>query len=381
MRLLLLLLMTLSACAVADGLPSQAQSFAERQETSAIVDPQELIVLTADAPEVLITRAQNLGYRLRTTHPLPDLGDTLVVFRIPDGTSIPDAIEEIEDAVPGVTAGAHHVYTLQAAALGDRDFADAMISWPQGGCRANVRVGMLDNGVMPDHPGLLDGRIAQRAFTDSTAPPASDHATLLAELLVGPNSLRETTLYSANVVDPTFAGGDAAGVVSILRGVDWLAANDVDLVNISLAGPRNKLLNRALGQAARDGMRLVAAVGNAGSDQPPQYPAAFPFTLAVTAVDRDGAIYRHAIRGPHVDIAAPGVDIMIQKFNGLKVSSGTSIAAPFVTRVVAADATLARSTTSQLRTVLADQAVDVGAPGRDEIFGAGVLKASSNCVR
>ncbi|WP_375186401.1 S8 family serine peptidase [Pseudooceanicola sp.] len=373
--------MALSACVAADGGPNQSLRLAQGPAASTIVDPQELIVLTADAPQVLISRARTLGYRLKAVYPLPDLDDTLVVFRIPDGTSIPQAIEEIEEAVPAVTAGAHHVYRLQASARGERDYAAAMIAWPKGGCRAHVRVGMLDNGVAPDHPGLRDGRIAQRAFTGSDAPPASDHATLLAELLVGPDSLRNTTLFSANVVDPAFADGEAAGVVSILRGMDWLASNGVNLVNISLAGPKNKLMNRALGQAAQDGIILVAAVGNAGADQPPQYPAAFPFALAVTAVDRDGAVYRNAVRGPHVDIAAPGVDVLIPKADGVKVSSGTSIAAPFVTRVVAADATLARKTASQLRTELARRATDVGAPGRDEVFGAGVVRAQSNCVR
>ncbi len=380
MRLLPILLMALAACTHLETPSGQSSNKAGGPAASTIMDPQELIVLTADAPDVLISRAQNLGYRLRAVHPLPKLDDDLVVFQIPDGTSIPAAIEEIEVSVPGVTAGAHHVYTLQVAANSDLDFADAMIEWPTGGCRAQVRVGMLDNGVARDHPGLRDGRIKQRTFTGKTAPPASDHATLMAELLVGPNGLRKTTLYSANVIDPTLGDGDKAGVVSILRGMDWLAANRVDLVNISLAGPRNKLLNRAMGRAAQDGMTIVAAVGNAGSHQPPQYPAAFPFTLAVTAVDRDRKIYRKAIRGPHVDIAAPGVDILIQKADGIKVSTGTSIAAPFVTRVIAADATLAGMTTPQLRTELAKRATDVGAPGWDEVFGAGVLKARSDCI-
>lgn len=149
---------------------------------------------------------------------------------------------------------------------------------------------------------------------------------------------------------------------------------------MSQAGPRNKLLNWALGQAAQEGITIIAAVGNAGSDQPPQYPAAFPFAVAVTAVDRNSDVYMNAIRGPHVDITAPGVDILIQNADGMKVSTGTSIAAAFVTRVVAADAALAQMTTSQLRAELASRATDIGAPGRDEVFGAGVLKARSNCV-
>ncbi|MDB2407187.1 S8 family serine peptidase [Jannaschia sp.] len=345
----------------------------------AVTDPQELIVLTSEDPAVLIERAAALGYRVRAVHPLPQLDDTLVVFGIPDGVTIPDAIVQIEEAVPGVTAGAHHLYALQADDSGGRAYAAAMIGWPPNGCIARARVGLLDSGVMPDAPGLIDGRITQRAFTGSTAPPATDHGTRMAEILVGPGGLRGTTLYSANVIDPARGGGDMAGVVAILRGVEWLAENGVDIVNISLAGPRNKLLDRALGQAATDGMTLIAAAGNEGPTQPPQYPAAFPFVLAVTAVDRDGAIYRNAIRGGHIDIAAPGVDILLAANGRLTVSSGTSMAAPFVTNVVAADPTLATLSVNALRATLARRATDLGAPGRDPTFGAGLLQAGDGC--
>ncbi|MEM7670057.1 MAG: S8 family serine peptidase [Pseudomonadota bacterium] len=374
MRGVLILCLALAACVPA-GQPVQEQ----RGSASAVIDPRELIVLTAEDPQILIERARARGYALRDIHLLPDLADTLLVLRIPVGTTIPQAIDEVEIAVPGVTAGANHVYRLQIGAIGDRDYAAAMIGWPVGGCRARIRIGLIDAGVGSDHIGLADGRIEQRAFNESTAPPATDHGALMAELLVGPERLHSTVLYSANVVDPGRGAGDAASVVSILRGVDWLAANGVDVVNISLAGPRNKLMDRALARAAADGMVLVAAVGNLGPGQPPQYPAAFPFALAVTAVGRDGEVYRRAIRGPHVDIAAPGVDILVASEGGVTVSSGTSMAAPFVTSVIAADPTLAHLRLNALRTELARRATELGAIGHDAVFGAGLLRAPARC--
>lgn len=375
MRIALILCLALAAC-----VPTLApQAEAPAGEAPTLVDPEELIVLTAKDPAVLVARAQERGYVLRDVHPLAELEDTLVVLRIPEGTTIPEAIEEIERAVPGTTAGAHHVYRLQADTRSDRRYAAQMINWPPAGCRARARVGLIDAGVAPDHPGLADGRVEQRSFTGTATAPATDHGTVMAELLVGPNRLRGTTVYSANVIDPALGAGDAAGVVAILRGVDWLAAKGVDIVNISLAGPRNKLLNRALGQAAADGMILVAAVGNLGPRHPPQFPAAFPFALAVTAVDRDGKIYRDAIRGTHVDIAAPGVDILVSAQGRLKVSSGTSLAAPFVTGILATEPGLAGLNIDALRRELARRAVDLGAPGRDKTFGLGLLRSSEGC--
>ncbi len=375
MRVLLILCFAFAACVPV----GQPQSQTPGNPAFAVVDPQELIVLTAESPETLIVRAQQLGYTLRDVHPLPDLDDTLVVFGIPDGTTIPEAIEEVEFAVPGVTAGAHHLYRLQIDGSAGRNYADAMIGWPSNGCRAHARVGLIDSGVLADHPGLADGRIEQRAFSESAAPPATNHGTLMAELLVGQDNLSGTTLYSANVIDPAFGAGDAAGVVAILRGMDWLSANGVDVVNISLAGPHNKLMDRALGHAAENGMVLVAAVGNLGAGQPPQYPAAFPFALAVTAVDRDGNVYRNAIQGAHVDIAAPGVDILVAPGGRVTVSSGTSMAAPHVTRVVAADPVLAAMDLPALRAELTNRAMDLGDAGPDRVFGAGLLRAGPGC--
>ncbi len=296
-------------------------------DAPAVVDARELIVLTAEAREDLVAAAETPGCAVRAIHPPPDLGDTLVSFEIPEGATIPEAIAEIETAAPGITAGADHVYQAPVAmAGGGRDHSGAMIGWPAQGCRAQVRVGMIDAGVATEHPGLADGRILKRAFTEGAAPE-SDHGALVAELLVGPDRLRVAALLSALIVDPALGGGDAAGVTPILRAADRLAAEGVQVVNVSLAGPYDKLMDRALGRAAADGMTFVAAAGILGPDEPPQYPAAVSFTLAVTAVDREGAVHRNASRGPHIDIAAPGVYILAAPRGRLRVSSGTSLAA------------------------------------------------------
>lgn len=373
MRRILTLCLALVACAPVPRVNTP-------KGAPALVDARELIVLTAEIPDTLVAAAEARGYTVRAVHPLRDLGDTLVSFEIPEGTTIPEAIAEIEATVPGVTAGANHVYHVPVAMAGSgRDYAGAMIGWPAQGCRAQVRVGMIDAGVGADHPGLATGRIRERAFIDGAAVPATDHGTIVAELLVGPNRLKGATLLSARVVDPDIEGDAAAGVTAILRAADWMAAEGVQVVNVSLAGPYNKLMDRALSRAASGGITFVAAAGNLGPDEPPQYPAAFPFALAVTAVDRDGEIYRDAIRGPHIDIAAPGVDILAAPGGRLRVSSGTSLAAPFVTGVVAADPALAGLDVSTLRVELARRALDLGEAGPDDTFGAGLLRARSDC--
>ena len=361
--------------------PPQRPAEGQPRPIAERVDDRELVVLTAPPQEPTIERAQALGYVPTAVHPLPELDDILITFRIPAGRTVAEAIDEVEAASPGVTAGAHHLYRLQTSdgAAADRFYANALIGWPAEGCPAVRSVGMIDAGVPPGHPGLADGSIVQQRFFDGDDAAATDHGALMADLLIGPGRLRQTTLYSANVVDPALEGGDATGVVAILRAVDWLRSQGVDVVNVSLAGPRNKLLDRGLGHAAANDMIVVAAAGNEGPLAAPLYPAAFPFVLAVTAVDRQLDVYVRAVRGEQIDLAAPGVDILLENEGRLRVLSGTSAAAPFVTAAIAADPGLSDLTVSEVRRRLAAQALDLGAAGSDPVFGAGLIVAPETC--
>ena len=80
-------------------------------------------------------------------------------------------------------------------------------------------------------------------------------------------------------------GAQLAGADALIQSLDWLAGQNVRIVNISLAGPYNKILEIAVDEAAARGLILVASVGNFGSNAGPFYPAAFDNVIAATAVD------------------------------------------------------------------------------------------------
>jgi subtilisin family serine protease len=143
--------------------------------------------------------------------------------------------------------------------------------------------------------------------------------------------------------------------------------------NLSLAGPPNRALADVIRRAQAKGVAVVAAAGNAGPAAPPAYPGAYPKVVAVTAVDGTQKVYRFANRGSYIMFAAQGVDVATP--SGGKVS-GTSFAAPVVAAMLAAemprqDAAAADRAIQRLR----KQARDLGAPGRDSVYGFGVLKA------
>ncbi|MBE3640459.1 S8 family serine peptidase [Mangrovicoccus algicola] len=377
-------LAALAGCAPPGVTPSATQAPSAAGAAPEIVDDRQLLVLTAGAPAPLIARAEALGYVLQRTDALAGIDETLISLRIPAGRTIPQAIAEIEALEPGVTAGANHAFRLQQAAAASpgtgRDFAGAMIGWPAAGCAAARQVGLIDAGIGAQSGLLASGAVQQRRFRASEAPPATDHGTLMAELLIGEGRLSRGRLLSADVVDPDRGAGDVAGVDAILRAVDWMAQSGVDLVNVSLAGPYNKLIDRGLGKAASEGMVLVAAAGNSGPASPPRYPAALPFVLAVTAVDRDAEVYPMAVHGSYLDLAAPGVDIVVRSGGRMRILSGTSAAAPYVTAAIAADPALGQGVpVAAVRRHLARAATDLGPRGKDDIFGAGLVHAPAGC--
>ena len=126
-------------------------------------------------------------------------------------------------------------------------------------------------------------------------------------------------------------------------------------------------------------MVIVAAAGNTGRHGPPRYPAAFRQTIAVTAVDADLRPYQQSPEARYLDIAAPGVDVFVPQGEGRYIS-GTSVAAPFVTAVIAADPSASRLGSAEaLRAWLRSGARDLGAPGEDNVFGAGLVQAGTAC--
>lgn len=355
----------------------------QRSTETDILDAQMVYALVPDAGAVADLRqfADAGGYELTREARLRGLGLTMLDFRIPAGITAPQAIVTLEDAVPTATVGVNHVYRLQQETSGQRslDYANDLMRWPEGGCRARAAVGIIDTGIDINAPALAEARIVTRAFFSGRAASAT-HGTDVASVLSNPDRLSDVTIYGANVFGQQNALGLVAGADALVRALDWLAEEDVRFVNLALAGPYNKLLDLAVTRAVARGLILVAAVGNDGPDVAPLYPAGFDGVIAVTAVDATGRIYRNAVRGPHVDVAAPGVDVMVTSDGRTRFVTGTSIATPFVTARLAADASLAGArTVAQVRTRLAETSTELGPMGRDAIYGYGLSLAENVC--
>jgi subtilisin family serine protease len=242
----------------------------------------------------------------------------------------------------------------------------------------SLRIGIIDSSIDQRHSAFSNSSITTQRFVDNDSPPNA-HGTAIASIIASndPQALGlapSAKIYAAEVFDHNEQQGEFASTVSLIKALSWLMTQDVSVINISLAGPSNRLLETALTRVRERGVLAIAAAGNGGPMAQPMYPAAYPEVVAVTATDDRGRAFRLANRGEYVDIAAPGVNIRhAQAGGGFAASSGTSYAVPFVT---VAAARLLQSTVEPalMLDALYASARDIGAPGRDQIYGYGQLQ-------
>ena len=364
----------------------------DAQKKTELINRSEVMALVSsvDVAVDLEQKAAHWGYDLKRKEVLQGLELYLLTFDCPPGIDPHMASLELERLQPLSTVEANHKYVLQSALsaapfeniISSRDYANSLIEWPEEGCDALVNIGIIDGGVNTKTlEADSSSTIKSRTFlAGKPAAKATRHGTAVAEILVGTGRLNNAKLYNAAVVSEDEAGVQYSGVEPILKALDWMVRSEVRVVNISLAGPYNRTLDRGIQRASDKGVIIVAAVGNDGAESSPLYPAALKDVIAATAVDSDKNIYNRAVQGRHVDVAAPGVDVFVGNELTGRYVSGTSIATPYVVAKIASDPRYANAkSTKDVRKLLMADTKDLGKSGIDAIYGAGLIKTNKNC--
>ena len=321
------------------------------------------------------------GYIFDEFTELPGLGLRLAEVAAPASFDISKTRDGIMDVVGDDRAEVdlNHIYTAGIPELQSYEAGisptDAM-PFPLSLATMNLRIGIVDSAVDTDHPAFATAKISSRPFADAEQLP-NYHGTAIASIIAANAApLRglapESELFAAAVFEQDETRGEIASTVSLVRALDWLLSSQVDAINLSLAGPPNRLLEVALKRISEQGVMVLAAAGNGGPMARPQFPAAYASVVAVTAVDQRGRAFRLANRGDYLDLAAPGVNLRhAVAGGGYAASSGTSFAVPFA--VTAAALLKHQEPDSDVIGRLYAAATDIGPPGRDDIYGYGLL--------
>ena len=339
-----------------------------------------LVMAEADVFEQL----EEEGYLFDRVSELDGLGFLLAEVAAPASFDLSATRAGIYEVIGGDRADVdlNHLYTAGLPDSSDTDIAGVapreLLTLPTDLTDLSLRIGIIDSSVDKEHSAFSEASITTRRFVANDRPP-NIHGTAIASIIAGndPSALGlapRAELFAAEVFDQTAEQGEFASTVSLIKALNWLVTQEVSVINISLAGPPNRLLETALARVRERGVLAIAAAGNGGPMAQPMYPAAYPEVVAVTATDNRGRAFRLANRGEYVDIAAPGVNIRhAQAGGGYAASSGTSYAVPFVT-VAAARLLQLNGEPNLMLDELYASAVDVGAPGRDQIYGYGQLQ-------
>ena len=305
--------------------------------------------------------AERLGYGLIRQEHLPELGLSVLVLSPPRGQRLARAVERLADIAPEADIDFNHVHAPAGELSAEVELcSDAT---PQSGRAASL--GLIDTGVAV-HPSLATSSITQQGFAGTVRPAA--HGTAVASLMVGQASIFSGAAPGADLRVADIYGDSATGGSStaLARALAWMAGHGVTVVNVSLVGPRNPLVARAVAAVQARGVTLVAAAGNDGPAAPPLYPAAYSGVVGVAAVNDRQRPLPETGRGPHVDFAAPGADMAAaDQAGGYVTVRGSSFAAPLVAGLIARHGLGG----------VTRQAIDLGQRGRDDAFGEGLVGA------
>lgn len=322
-------------------------------------------------------RALAEGFTVIREEPLADLEMTVVVLAPPSGRSLHQGVERLKRIDPNGSYDYNHIHAPAGEMDGavTVDAAAAPAAAPQANGR---RIGLIDTGVDAGHPSLAGVRVVQRGFAGAATP--GRHGSAVASLLAGQEggfsgAAPGATLYAADVYGSGATGGSAEGLA---RALSWMAENNVPVINVSLVGPRNAVVEAAVRRLTARGHIVVAAVGNDGPAAPPLYPASYPGVVGVTGVNARDRVLPEAGRGAQVDFAAPGADMAAAAMGGGYTGvRGASFASPIVagllsTRLSQPNAGRAQAAVSGL----AGEARDLGARGADPVYGQGLVGGS-----
>ena len=295
-----------------------------------------LVAIDPDAAG--LAAAARAGFRVIGGERDAELGLRLVTLAVPARSNARQALDTLRRAAPSLVLDYDHIYEPAGGALAPSTAALAMgvasFSTP------GARIAMIDGGVA-SHPSMARASIEQKGFAGPAS--ATGHGTAVASLLVGDQGAFRGAARGASLfVGDIYGGNPAAGSAStIVRALGWAAAKRPSIITISLVGPPNRAVERAVSILRARGIQIVAAVGNDGPAAPPQYPASYDGVVAVTGVDTKGRALIEAGRARHLDFAAPGAELAAAlPGKGYAVVRGTSFAAPLAAARLAATGSL-----------------------------------------
>lgn len=354
-------------------------------------EPQVLVLLidVSQTEQTIADIAAEYGLTVIERDTLTLLGVSMVKFGLPSDQTVQGTSADLADDPRVVAFQPNYFFEIaqdDAAPADMRPLQYApeklhLVAAHQTATGEGVTVGIIDTAIDALHPEFARSPLEQSDVLGGEII-SRGHGTAMSGLIVANAALDgvapDVRLISIRAFDTSASGAVSSSSFALARALDLMASSNADVLNLSFAGPRDPLILKVMDRLEELDMPVIAAAGNNGPDAAPVYPAAHRHAIAVTATDPEDAGFALSNLGMYVEIAAPGVDILSPQPDGkYDYETGTSAATAQVTGIVALMLSLNPAlTTNDIRLALAASSRDLGAPGRDEIFGSGLVDAA-----
>jgi Subtilase family len=340
------------------------------------------------SPQAVDAAVRRLGLSTVATQESGLTGGTLYHLRVADGRQVAEVVRALEAENIGV-ASPNYVYRVQQdpnlaarTVAGDPgQYVVSKLRLPEThrvATGSNVLVAVIDSAIDLSHPDLT-GAVVEQFDAVGRKDRPHVHGTGMAGAIAARRKLLgvapSARILAVHAFSPEANESAQATTRHIIAGLEWAIKKGARVINMSFAGPYDPMLQLAMKNAREKGVVLIAAAGNMGPSSPPLYPAADPNVIAVTATDENDKLFAQANQGPHVAVAAPGVDILEPAPDATyQVTTGTSVAAAHVSGVAALmierNPSLDPVTVHEILTMTAKS---IGSSGRDDKVGWGLV--------
>ncbi len=303
---------------------------------------------------------------------------TMVVAQLAPGDTVAAASARLQKLKGISSVQPNYQYQLLGSSRPKRFDLHAL---PKRVAPVSGHIVMIDAVVDTSHANFQGASVSQQFF--GTAKDAAVHGTAVAALLVGTGDYPGTA-FGAKLTSLAAFGG--SGKDDRLSRTSYLAKamNEAsrlrpDVLNLSFGSQvTDPLLGRTLDTIHKNGVCVAAAAGNGGPKGNVLFPATHPDSLAVTAVGENLKGYAFASKGPRVDVSGVGVGLNAAVPGGRRAVSGTSFATAVVSgALLRMPACNGGRDPASMKTQVAAQAQDLGAAGRDPVFGAGLFRLAT----
>ena len=260
-----------------------------------------------------------------------------------DQTEENDSNEEIE------AMGANDPYLSETSGSyqWQHDMVGDTYAWAAGYKGANIKVAVLDTGLLTTHEDLKSHCVTGRTFVDTATGQAysadpQGHGTHVAGIIGASNNnglggsgiAPEATIRGYRVL-----GDDGSGSTSDqLKALQAVVDDGYDIVNMSLGGTYyTELMQTKIDNAYNNGVAIFAAAGNESTNAY-AYPASYNHVISIAALEQSRSIAAFSNYSPTVDLAFPGVGIYStynESTSSYYEMNGTSQATPVAAGVAA----------------------------------------------